>query len=209
MLNPFCSRFVRPGALPYLFPAGASANQLVERLRMTAGWGQIIGPYGTGKSTLLATLVAALKEAQTSTVLVTLHDDQSALPETIHAASVAGGILAVDGFEKLSGWRRFWLRRVCRRVGAGLLVTAQADVGLPTLWETEINEPIAWRIIARLTEGQDITMSTNEIKSLLDRHHGNLREVLFELYDHYEEASRSKSHNKIGVPPEIATMTMR
>ncbi len=54
--NPFSTRFVRPGALAYRFPPGESAATLVERLAASGWRGQIVGPHGSGKSTLVAAL---------------------------------------------------------------------------------------------------------------------------------------------------------
>ena len=60
--NPFATRFVRPGAIPYRF-----ANGLVGRdrasLRQHDWRGEIVGPHGSGKSTLVQTLIPPLKEA--------------------------------------------------------------------------------------------------------------------------------------------------
>ena len=46
--NPFCSRFVRPGALEYLFPDGWSAARLAARLAENGWRGQIVGRPGRG-----------------------------------------------------------------------------------------------------------------------------------------------------------------
>src|SRR5688572_22171912 len=61
--NPFASHRVCPGAVAFVFRPGESAAQLVERLRASDWFGQVIGPHGTGKSTLLAALSPALRAA--------------------------------------------------------------------------------------------------------------------------------------------------
>ena len=81
--NPFATRHVRPGAIPYCFPAGVDARQLVERLA-AAGWrGQIVGPHGSGKSTLLATLLRTIEQGGRRPLLIALHDGQRRLPERL------------------------------------------------------------------------------------------------------------------------------
>ena len=50
--NPFSTRFIRPGAIEYLFAPGQTADSLIDRLRHNQWRGQIIGPHGSGKSTL-------------------------------------------------------------------------------------------------------------------------------------------------------------
>ena len=57
--NPFSSERVKPGALPYLLPAGHSLASLLDQLLASRGLGQIVGPHGAGKSTLLASLNGA------------------------------------------------------------------------------------------------------------------------------------------------------
>ncbi len=61
--NPFATRHVRPGAIPYRFAPGSAAEGVVERLAAADWQGQIIGPHGSGKSTLLATLLPAIESA--------------------------------------------------------------------------------------------------------------------------------------------------
>ena len=58
--NPFSSERIRPGALTYLTGEGESVDDLIDRLEGTGFRGQIVGPHGTGKSTLLADLAAEL-----------------------------------------------------------------------------------------------------------------------------------------------------
>ncbi len=59
--NPFSTCRTRPGAIPYVFPPGQSAAALIERMRESGWRGQIVGPHGSGKSALLATLAPAIE----------------------------------------------------------------------------------------------------------------------------------------------------
>src|SRR3989442_1545921 len=45
--NPFSTRFIRPGVIPFVFADGQSPETLVEQLRQHHWWGQIIGPHGS------------------------------------------------------------------------------------------------------------------------------------------------------------------
>src|SRR5262249_28626217 len=131
--NPFATRSVRPGAIEYLFSEGESLPRLMERFETSGHCGQIIGPHGSGKSTLLQTLLSAFAADSQNVIEFSLHDGQRRLP--VRLASLqeidANTIIAVDGYEQLSRWNRFWLKRFCRRRGCGLIVTAHASVGLP------------------------------------------------------------------------------
>src|SRR5262245_4595947 len=97
-MNPFSTRHIRPGALPYLFPPGESAAGLVDRLQ-AAGWcGQIIGPHGSGKSTLLAALVPALEAAGRMVVLRQIRADTKDL-QSLPADLTAETQIVIDSYE--------------------------------------------------------------------------------------------------------------
>jgi hypothetical protein len=187
MSNPFSTRYVRPGALPYLFPDGVTCQTLLDRLQQNQGRGQITGAHGTGKSTLVQALLSALTKAGRSYQLVELHDRQSWLPPHAWLAIRRNGILIIDGYEQLNWWNRFWVRFACCCLGSGLLVTAHTNVGLPTIWHTEATPELAEQIIDRLDNSKHVSEG---VPQLLARHQGNLRDVLFELYDRHEESRR-------------------
>lgn len=193
--NPFCSRRVRPGAIPFLFPVGQSAAALVERLRASDWRGQIIGPHGSGKSSLLAALAPAIKERGRCVVLVELHDGQRRLPRDFPPsagfdwATEVPTQIVVDGYEQLGRASRLWLGRFCRRRRCGLLVTAHADVGLPELYRITPDLSLAARVLDYLQRGYPPHATAEDLAERFARHGGNLREVLFDLYDVYQQRS--------------------
>jgi hypothetical protein len=190
--NPFSTRRVRPGAIPYRFPPGNSAARLVERLGQNGWQGQIVGPHGGGKSALVATLVAALEQSGRRTLLVELHDRQRRLPVSLRRLSLAAGtVVIVDGYEQLARWRRFLLKRFCRRRGLGLVVTAHASAGLPDLYRTTAGLALAREIVGELLGGEAPIVTSGELGRSFASHQGNLREVLFDLYDLYESRRAS------------------
>ncbi len=195
--NPFCTRRVRPGAIPFIFPPGQNAETLVERLRQ-AGWrGEIVGPHGSGKSTLLAALTAAIKRAGRRTVLIALHDGQRRLPLDLQGDPRLdpSTVLIVDGYEQLGCWSRLMLKRFCRRRGVGLLATAHDSVGLSTLCRTVATPELAQRIVGELMGGREPPFTPEEVSDCLSLHGGDLREMLFNLYDLYEKRRPSSGQN--------------
>jgi hypothetical protein len=193
--NPFCAGRLRPGTVPFLFPAGQSAEQLADRLEQCGWWGQIVGPHGSGKSTLLATLLPAIERRGRSALVVELHDGQRRLPAGCRQA-LAGclpGLLAIDGYEQLAAWNQFRLKRSCRRRGLGLLVTSHQPVGLPDLFETTVDLPLAWQVVEELQQSYQPLIERRDVAERLPRHGTNLREVLFDLFDTYE--ARFRGHN--------------
>jgi hypothetical protein len=161
----------------------------VRKLGESDWLGQIIGPHGSGKSTLIATLVEPLKRAGRQALRFALHDGQRSLPRDWlrQARADAARLMIVDGYQQLSFWSRLRLKRVCRRHGWGLLVTAHRDVGFPTLFRTSPSLDVAQAVVAQLLPAGEITVSREQVAKSFAQCQGNLRETLFALYDRYEE----------------------
>jgi hypothetical protein len=186
--NPFATRYTRPGQLRYVFPPGQEPEGLISRLRTSGWWGQIVGPHGSGKSTLLAELVPALEAAGRRVVLIELHDGQRRLPASIvqQVKLEAASQWAIDGYEQLTRWQRLAIKRRCRLAGCGLLVTAHGSVGLPELCCTRPDLETAHRIVQSLLGEHAAVIPAGEIERSFYQQRGNLREMLFALYDVYE-----------------------
>jgi hypothetical protein len=191
--NPFASRRIRPGAISFLFPPGESVEQLLARLESNGGWGQIIGPHGSGKSALLATLIPALESAGWHVMLVALHDGQRKLPPPLPhlPESDPPRLLVIDGYEQLGRWERAKAKRLCRKHEWGLLVTAHGPVKLPDLFRTEPSPALARRIVDQLIGRLRVEISEEILQQLYAEHCGDLRELLFSLYDQYEQQRRN------------------
>jgi hypothetical protein len=184
--NPFASRYVRPGAMPYRFDHGHDVEFILRRFDEAGRRGQIVGPHGSGKSTLLAALAAALRAKGEQTKIVELHDGCRHLPAD--ADPPAGGVLLVDGYEQLSRISRWRLAYGVRRRQAGLIVTTHTPQRLPTLYTTAVGEDAAVQLAEQLlvrSQGPDC-IRADEVRALFRAEHGNMREVFFRLYDLYE-----------------------
>lgn len=192
--NPFATRFTRPGAIEFLFPAGESEQILIERLRDRAWQGEIIGPHGAGKSTLLATLIPLLEAAGRTIVQATLHQGETALPPALDdwPSWSATTQVIVDGYEQLSWWSRRRLARRARDRQAGLLVTSHAATGLPTLVVVVPRIEAAHRIVRQLVPDERLITAV-DIDQAFRACDGNIREMLFRLYDVYQGRFGEKS----------------
>jgi hypothetical protein len=190
--NPFCSRRVRPGAIAYQFPPGLSAQGLVERLRENGWEGEIVGPHGSGKSALLATLISAIRQAGKPVVLIELHDGQRRLPRNVwqDASLAPGSLLVIDGYEQLGRWSQLSVRRRSRRRNVGLLVTVHRSSGFAPLFHTAVDLGLTQHLVDRLAGDTAALVVPDEIEKAFSRHGGNLREVFFDLYDLHEARSR-------------------
>lgn len=189
--NPFSTRWVRPGAVAYRFASGFDAEALVARLR-DFGWrGAIVGPHGSGKSALLATLAPQVEQSGLIVRSVTLHDGQRRLPGDFAwpACDEPRGVIVVDGYEQL-GWIARWkLNSHCRRSGWGLLVTVHscgAAAEFPVLYRASPNLATVERLIEEQLPPHDGLIQAGEIAAAFRDHHGNVRETFFSLYDLFE-----------------------
>jgi ABC-type cobalamin/Fe3+-siderophores transport system ATPase subunit len=195
--NPFATERIRSGAIPYQFPDGEDAARLIERLRSAGWWGQIVGPHGSGKSTLLAALLPELARSAGEVHLARLHQADRRLPPAMHdalgrtSAAAPRRLLLIDGYEQLSPWDRWRLQHRCRDVGYGLLVSTHRRLwGLPVLCRCRATADTAWRVVRYLLREQGCPFAPADLATRLAALNGDLRELLFELYDWYEASRR-------------------
>jgi hypothetical protein len=177
--------------MPFLFPPTATADLLLERLRENNWRGEIVGPHGSGKSALLATLLLEVGRLGRQLRLVELRDAQHRLPAGTLLTLLARtcDLLAIDGFEQLPRWRRRLVRTICGWRRCGLLVTAHRSVGLPLLCRTAVDIGLAQEIVAALQRGYPVLLTDEDVADQFARHRGDMRETLFALYDLYAERS--------------------
>ncbi len=189
MDNPFATRHSRPGAIPFFFPPGEDARQLVERLRANSWWGEIVGPHGSGKSTLLRALIPEMTHAGRRAFLIELHDGQRHLGVDLGRALDREGeaIVIVDGYEQLSLVSRIGLKRFCRRRRLGLVVTSHRPTGLPLLFRAAPSPRLVQEIVRYLLRSRPAILDDASLERCFARHQGDVRELLFELYDLYEQ----------------------
>lgn len=191
--NPFSTRYVRPGAIAYFFAADENAENLVSRLA-AAGWrGQIVGPHGSGKSSLLAALKEPLQAGGRRCFTIALRDGERKLPGGWEKLAAAAGanLIIIDGYEQLSSWSRWRLRVRCRKQHWGLLVTSHANVGLPALISTVGSLEMAQQLVQRLLPPGDTRVRPEHVAACYAAADGNMRETLFRLYDVWEEETRA------------------
>jgi hypothetical protein len=193
--NPFSTRFVRAGALPFRFPPGITVIDLIGRMRRQGWWGQIIGPHGSGKSTLLRTLEPELLAAGRTIQWYQWHAGckRRCMTRARNADEDHRSLVVIDGYEQLSWFERFRWQRYCRRQRWGLLVTAHQDCRLPHLLSTETTIPLAQQLVRQLVPCNDRWAIQDDV--VADAFHacnGNLRETWFRLYDVCENRSGAR-----------------
>ena len=158
--------------MPYYLPEGDSAKRIVDRLAVNGWRGQIVGPHGTGKSTLLRVLVDELIRRGRRPRLVAFHDGGTRML-TVAEDSRDCTDLVLDGFEQINWLGRFRLCRRMRRTGCGLLTTSHRSLGLPTLLHTRVDTRTAMQVVAFLSrEEATMPFDASEIDWRLRRRDG-------------------------------------
>ena len=194
--NPFATKFIRAGALPFVFEDGQSIESLHQRLVKHQWRGQIVGPHGSGKTTLLRMLDSCWSNWERESVLMTAQNGQRSIPLSGGLAWNERTQVIVDGYEQLGVWMRLRLHTQCRLRKSGLLVTTHARVrSLPVLYETrttlELAKQLATLLIAEDESGLLADLEC-ELNSGLYKHNGNLRETFLHLYDVYDREKRTR-----------------
>jgi hypothetical protein len=195
MINPFSTRFVKPGALHFHFQPGDSLSSVLEILRQTNWVGEIVGPHGSGKSTLVSEISSCFpQEKQMAQFLVRTGDRQwkcfSQIRKWIGEQS-SGSLLIVDGMEQLNCFFRWMIIRGCRQKRLGFLATAHRSIGLPTIITTTTSVDVFRRLVSQLISESSICFSADTIVEVFLRHQPNIREALFEMYDLAETKLRN------------------
>jgi hypothetical protein len=206
--NPFATRWVRPGAVPYVFSPQADAGLFIEKLRAANWRGAIVGPHGSGKSTLLATLVPMIRQLGIGTQLISLHDGQRKLPHgtlatafsrTVPQPGLPKTLVVIDGCEQLGWWARTRLTAMCCRRGWGLLVTMHQEprrnyfpgfFHLPVLYRTAGDLSTLQYLVEQVLLPHGGRIQQDDVAAAFDAQRGNMREALFALYDLFEQRRR-------------------
>ncbi|HYO07719.1 MAG TPA: hypothetical protein VER17_02000 [Tepidisphaeraceae bacterium] len=175
-------------------PQGFSWPELLDRLATLRYRAAIIGPHGTGKTTLLEDLVPRLGGRGFRCRTVTLRTEARAVPRAAMQRLGPDEMLLLDGAEQLSPLAWQLVRHRARRAG-GLLITSHRPGRLPTLLETRPSADLLRDILADLLD--PATAERFDAAALLRRHDGNVREVLRELY---ETAAREEAPTPARVP---------
>ena len=194
--NPFSTRFIQPGAISYKCYDG-TVTELADRfIKLPSKRGSIIGPHGSGKSTLVASLesrfTAILPDSKIHPFRFSTDSSASRSLKSVREWTPFS-IVILDGYEQLRFWSRFTIERIARARSISILATAHRPIrSFETIWETSVNESSSKWVVEQLLQQAGVPRSANELlqseawSRSRAKHGQNLRESLFDMYDWWQ-----------------------
>jgi len=181
--NPF--RMQRIEALRYRLDEN-SWQRLLARFAAQHWRGVLVGPHGSGKTTLREEIETRLRADGWKVRTVILGDDRMiSWPDLRALCDGADGrtLLCLDGLDRLSTLHWWRLRRATRTVG-GILATSHVAGRLPTLHQHHTSPALLRELVRELLgdDGDSLTW-TERCDTVFIRHCGDLRACLRTFYD--------------------------
>jgi hypothetical protein len=174
--NPF--RSSRIEALPFRSPE-INLPSLLTRLETSGGRGSLIGPKGSGKTTLIEALASELRDNGTPTTVLRLTTEQRRTAWRKWFRIPHGHALLIDGAEQLPGPVWWWIRLTSFR-RPYLVTTSHKQPHLPLLHTHTTSPELLSHLLSELMESPP---PDHDIRNLFLRHNGNLRRCFRDLYD--------------------------
>ena len=199
--NPFSTRFIRPGAIPWL-STDASLNSLLLRLCSVDNRALICGPHGSGKSTILSHLVSTAQRQGLNVHYLRISSwlDVIGVIRVFATIRPKKSLVAIDSWELL-GFLGWFLCQLADFRGVGVILTVH-EVPWWNRWPVLLHmeadaktfQQLVHELMTKSSRSENIKFSRAMLHDVLQRNSGNFRESFFELYDHYERQSRLKTY---------------
>lgn len=184
--NPF--RADRIEALRYrLDEAGWQA--LLERFVAHGRRGVLVGPHGSGKTTLREEIERRLRADGFAVRSLVLGDDRRVAwtdLRTVIAGADAHTVISLDGIDRIPSLLWWRLQRATRHI-AGFLATSHVSGRLPLLHRHETSAELVRDLVHELTDEPTATTLRVRCGALFDHHRGDVRACLRSLYDEFAD----------------------
>jgi hypothetical protein len=201
--NPFCTRFFQPGEIPFFFEPPMSLDHLVQNIiRRPPPRAAIVGPHGTGKSTLIQHVLrhTAFQDSGKEVHSITLHSGshvgslwQEMCRLLLRCRPGNQSYLIVDGWEQMGTVLQWTVRQLASQRQVPILATSHS---LPRyfvqVWCTRVDSPVEEHVLRHMVPAGGVVqvgkvMNSQAWKTSRQRHGQNLRESLFDMYDWYRD----------------------
>ncbi|MEM6470803.1 MAG: ATP-binding protein [Planctomycetota bacterium] len=218
--NPFSTEFTSPSKVKYRFNSGAAGKNpqhLARHLETLLGKlkdgkrGLIVGPHGTGKSTLLHTFLPKLQQTFPRVAFHQLSRDPRAswlrrvregrllgkrlLKRTFDLPG--GSLVVIDGWEQVGRITRFRLNRAVSSRKLLVLATSHRRFsGWTVVHETSTSQKMVSSLAEDLLTDCPYDLRkeiTTEIKRMPIKNSTNIRELWFTMYDRVQQSQNRTS----------------
>lgn len=184
--NPFSTRFIRPDQLSYLDLPDNTPAEVWGRIREAGFLGQIVGPHGAGKTALLHRIVDLMNSDGINSNWQTIRPGMRVVPASLSRETVT----CLEGAELLPKWNLWRILWRVRRGSRVIFTTHQALTKVPVVATLQPRLDVAQRIVTTLLVGREPVIDEDDVRATYQKHGGNLREMLLDLYDVYESRGR-------------------
>lgn len=200
-VNPFSTRFWIPGTIPFRFDRPEeNVDQLIRRISEENRWSknrrvfQIVGPHGSGKSTLVECLKRRFEERGLPIRQTVLNNEKRRLPPEFtprHADSPT--VFFLDGYEQLGVFDRFRFWAMPWKNTGGLILTSHRPIArIPVLYRTSTDFALFEELVGEILAETSFSFDRSDLADVFSRSQGNIRGAFFELYDLFMEKEEDK-----------------
>lgn len=151
-----------------------------ERLAGMQFRGAVVGPMGSGKTTLMEDLAQWVQARGYRAIQIRLSLQERRIPP-LPVDIGCKDVVFLDGADLMGFFRWKWLKWKTRKAG-GLVIAAHKSGLMPTLIECQTTVGVLREIAMRL-KAPVWMMEQEVIGKLYEKHGGNIRESLREMYD--------------------------
>jgi hypothetical protein len=193
-VNPFETRWTKPGQMTFLPNGFTSISELTAQIVKDTPRCEILGEHGVGKSSLLRALQSDLDQQSISNHLAYAcgefpHDNPPLKFAAIKLLLRESDVLFVDGFEQLSWWTRRRIISYSVKHDHSLIIACHQTQRLPCLVHLAAAETLVLKLVLSLQQAQqaDEVVAASDVREFYQRFGNNVRELLFACYDLYEK----------------------